>query len=204
MRLTLTKNINTSQTIIFVPLTLSPLCLLFLIRLGVYIVNLCVFYFVRLVEKLTVFLEIQDFRLCNLPMVSSTTDTRCSPHSSNLKSATSLPRLQHYTLHKNIDGVPIVSKSHSPITLYNLSSINLVCILRCSSPPNNPVYVRRDKNPNNVRKRDVITTLNDVWERTFGIIPKPTWTPPRVPFFRIKFAMTVSTWRIRITLGSEV
>jgi hypothetical protein len=30
---------------------------------------------------------------------------------------------------------------HSPITLYNLSSINLVSIFRCSSPPRNPVYV---------------------------------------------------------------
>jgi hypothetical protein len=33
--------------------------------------------------------------------------------------------------------------SHSPITLANLSSINLVSILRCSSPPRNPVYARR-------------------------------------------------------------
>jgi hypothetical protein len=33
--------------------------------------------------------------------------------------------------------------THSPITLTNLSSINLISILRCSSPPNNPVYVRR-------------------------------------------------------------
>ena len=47
----------------------------------------------------------------------------------------------------NIDGAPIVSKSHTPpsqinITLANLSSINLVDIFRCSSPPRNPVYVR--------------------------------------------------------------
>ena len=33
--------------------------------------------------------------------------------------------------------------THSPITLANLSSINLVSIFRCSSPPRNLVYGRR-------------------------------------------------------------
>ncbi len=48
----------------------------------------------------------------------------------------------------NIDGTPVASPSHthpggeSPITLANLSSISLVSIFRCSSPPHNPVYVR--------------------------------------------------------------
>ena len=36
-----------------------------------------------------------------------------------------------------------VTISHSPITLVNLSSINLVSIFKCSSPPLNPVNVRR-------------------------------------------------------------
>ena len=43
----------------------------------------------------------------------------------------------------NIDGSPIVSKSHSPNTLTNLSFINLVSIFRGSSPSSNPVYARR-------------------------------------------------------------
>jgi hypothetical protein len=43
----------------------------------------------------------------------------------------------------NVDGAPIASRSHSPITLSNLSSLNLVSIFRCSSPPRNPVYARR-------------------------------------------------------------
>ena len=43
----------------------------------------------------------------------------------------------------NIHGTPIDSKSHSPITLGNHSSINLVSIFRCSSPPHNLVYGRR-------------------------------------------------------------
>jgi hypothetical protein len=33
-----------------------------------------------------------------------------------------------------------VTISHSPITLANLSSISLVSIFRCSSPPHNPVW----------------------------------------------------------------
>ncbi len=37
---------------------------------------------------------------------------------------------------------PIISKSHSPITLANLSSINLVSIFRYSSSSRNPVYAR--------------------------------------------------------------
>jgi hypothetical protein len=45
----------------------------------------------------------------------------------------------------NIDGPPHdrVTITHSPITLTNFSSINLVFIFRCSSSPSNPVYVRR-------------------------------------------------------------
>jgi hypothetical protein len=35
------------------------------------------------------------------------------------------------------------TNTHSHITLGNFSSINLVFIFRCSSPPSNPVYVRR-------------------------------------------------------------
>jgi hypothetical protein len=40
----------------------------------------------------------------------------------------------------NIDGAPLASRSH---TLAKISSINLVFIFRCSSPPRNPVYARR-------------------------------------------------------------
>ncbi len=42
----------------------------------------------------------------------------------------------------NIDDTPITSKSHTHV-LYNLSSVNLVSIFTCSSPPHNPVYERR-------------------------------------------------------------
>jgi hypothetical protein len=49
----LTKYEHTAQTIIIVPLTLSPFCLLLLVRLGVYTVNLCAFYFYKLIGKET-------------------------------------------------------------------------------------------------------------------------------------------------------
>ncbi len=42
----------------------------------------------------------------------------------------------------NLDGSSIISKSHSPITLVNFSSINLVSIFRYSSSSSNPVYTR--------------------------------------------------------------
>ncbi len=37
----------------------------------------------------------------------------------------------------------LFKNTYSPITLANISSINLVSIFRCSSSPNNPVYPRR-------------------------------------------------------------
>jgi hypothetical protein len=43
-----------------------------------------------------------------------------------------------------LDGTPyLISFSHSPITLTNISVINLVSIFRCSSSKTNSVYVRR-------------------------------------------------------------
>jgi hypothetical protein len=63
MRLLLTKYEHTVQTIIIVPLTLSPLCLLFLVRLGGYIVNLCDFYFYKLSGKLTAFFAASGVQL---------------------------------------------------------------------------------------------------------------------------------------------
>ncbi len=64
------------QTIIIVPLILSPLCLSLLVRLVVYITNLYSFYFYRLIGKLITFLQLQEFNLHNLRwLVCSTFDT---------------------------------------------------------------------------------------------------------------------------------
>ena len=48
-------------TITTIPLVQSPLCLLLLVRLGGYIVNLCAFYSYKLIGKLTAFLQLQEF-----------------------------------------------------------------------------------------------------------------------------------------------
>jgi hypothetical protein len=80
-------NNRPSNSISFMPVLL--------VRLGVYIVNLCAFYSYRLIGKLTAFFQLQEFSLRNMTVASSTTTTRCSPHSSSLRSATSSLRLQH-------------------------------------------------------------------------------------------------------------
>ena len=60
------------------PPSAVALCLLLLVRLGGYIVNLSEFYSYRLIGKLTAFLQLQEFRLRNLHVDSSTTTARCS------------------------------------------------------------------------------------------------------------------------------
>jgi hypothetical protein len=49
------------------------LCLLFRVRVGGYIVNLLDFYSYRLIGKLTVFLQLQEFSQRNLPVEDSFT-----------------------------------------------------------------------------------------------------------------------------------
>ncbi len=114
MRLPPTNYEHTVQTIIIVPLTLSPLCLLLLVRQGVYTVNLRAFCFHKLIGKLTAFLQLQEFSLRNLPVDSSTSAARRSPHSSSLRSATFSPgKAAALRIVLNIDGAPIASQSHT-------------------------------------------------------------------------------------------
>ena len=61
MRLSLTKLENITLIIITAPPLPSLLCLVFLVRPGDYTVNLWVFYFYKLIGKLTTSLEIQEF-----------------------------------------------------------------------------------------------------------------------------------------------
>jgi hypothetical protein len=87
MRLPLTKFDSIALTIIIVPLTLSPLCLLLLVRLGGCIVNLFAFYFYKLIGKLNAFLQLQEVSLRNqwpVPLpprgVLLTTQVECGQH----------------------------------------------------------------------------------------------------------------------------
>ena len=64
------------------------LCLLLLVRQTGYIVNLSDFYSYRLIEKLTAFLQLQEFSLRKqTPVVSSTSVARLSLPSSKAKLA---------------------------------------------------------------------------------------------------------------------
>jgi hypothetical protein len=103
-------------------------------------VNLCNLYSYKLIGKLTAFLQLQEFSLHDQTLDSFTSTARRSPHNLNPRLATFSLRLPHYKYRRLTFSVTI---THSPITLANLSSINLVSIFRCSSLPHNPVYARR-------------------------------------------------------------
>jgi hypothetical protein len=77
MKLMLTKLENIALTIITILPSLYPSFLLLLVRLGDYIVNLFDLYSYKLIGKLTGFLQLQEFTLRNLPVVSSTSSAQC-------------------------------------------------------------------------------------------------------------------------------
>jgi hypothetical protein len=58
--------------------------------------DLCSFYFYKLIGKLTVSLQFQEFNLHNI--VISTTSVWCSPRNSNPRLGTFSLSLQHYGL----------------------------------------------------------------------------------------------------------
>jgi hypothetical protein len=115
MRLSLIKYGNIVLTIITIHRSQSSLCFLFLVRLGGYIVNSLEFHFRHVTFLVTL-----------KPKVGST-----------------LTMVQLYVSHQILMGHLSLQKHISPITLTNISFINLVLIFRCSSSPRNPVYVRR-------------------------------------------------------------
>ena len=79
-------------------LSLSLRHRLYLVRLGGYIVNLSEFYSYRLIGKLTVFFQFQEFVQRNQIVDSSTTAARLLLLCLNLKLETFSPRLQLYVL----------------------------------------------------------------------------------------------------------
>jgi hypothetical protein len=80
------------------PPNVISLFLLLLVRLGDYIVNLCDFYFYKLIGKQTFFLNLQEFNLHNPTVTSSTTAVRCSPPIWNLSVGIFLVSSWHYGL----------------------------------------------------------------------------------------------------------
>jgi hypothetical protein len=82
MSLPMIKYGNIALTTTIILLTLYHLCLLLLVRLGGYIVNLSDFYVYRLIGKLTAFLQLQEFSLRKPTVASSTSAARLSLTSS--------------------------------------------------------------------------------------------------------------------------
>ena len=123
MRLLLKKYANIALIIIIVLIMLSPLYQLFLVRLGVYTVNLCTFYFYRLIGKLTDFFHLQEFIYHNQPF---TFTVWYSPHNSSLRLTTS--KTAPLWINLNIDGTPVVSRSHThPLHTQNSTCRSLTC-----------------------------------------------------------------------------
>ena len=111
MSLPLTKLENIVLIIITIPLTLSPLYLLLLVRLGGYTVNLCSFYFYKFIGKLTAF-----FAASGVQLVQHHCDQfhyRLTVFSSQLKSKIGniLTKSSSLWILLNIDGAPVVSRS---------------------------------------------------------------------------------------------
>jgi hypothetical protein len=125
-RLPLTKYEHTAQTIIIVPLTLQ--------RIDVKNVS----FFLPLPFFVGSGVQVEQPTSGLFHFLRASFFSQLKANVGNILAKTTTLRIN-----LNIDGDPIDSNSHSPITLTNLSSINLVSISRCSSPPHNPVYVRR-------------------------------------------------------------
>jgi hypothetical protein len=115
------------------------LCLLLLIRVGGYIVNLLDFYSYRIIGKLTAFFASSGVQLAQTNP-SGQFHFRRAAFSSMLKSRVGniLDKTAALRINLNLDGAPITSKSHT-----HPSHSQTFCIFRCSSSTTNPVYERR-------------------------------------------------------------
>jgi hypothetical protein len=110
MRLPLTRLESVALTIITNPLLLSPLCLLVLVRLGGYIVNLCAFYS---------YMETDSFFAASGVQLAQSNrgqfHYRRAAFSSQLKAkvGSTLAKAAALRVNFNLDGAPITSRTHT-------------------------------------------------------------------------------------------
>ncbi len=107
------KYANIALTIITIHRAQSPLCLLFLVRLGGYIVNSLDCYFERFIGKLTSFLWIQEFSFHNKTVDYSTSTVWRSRPPWKGKVGRNLVKVAPLRVNLNVDGTPITSKTHT-------------------------------------------------------------------------------------------
>ncbi len=105
-------------------------CLLLLVQVGGYIVNLLDFYSYSLIGKLTAFLQLQKFSWSrHTQVVSSTSAARLSSQLQS-KVGLALAKAAALRVNLNLDGAPIASKSnthpsHSQTSRLLTSSLSL-------------------------------------------------------------------------------
>jgi hypothetical protein len=104
---------NIALTTTITLLTLYHLCLVLLVRLGGYIVNLSDFYTYRLIGKLTAFFVASGVQIPEHDRVQF--HFRHAAFTQQLKSRVVLARVKVTALRikLNLDGAPITSKSHT-------------------------------------------------------------------------------------------
>ncbi len=115
MWLSLTKFDSITLIIIIVPPTLYPLYLVFLVRLEGYIVNLCDFYFYKIIGKLTTFFQLQMFIYLNLTVSIYHFHYLFVVFFSQIKSKIDdiLTKVVTLCINLILDDTPITSKSHT-------------------------------------------------------------------------------------------
>ncbi len=111
--LTMTKLENITLIIITIPLMWSPLCLLWIVRLGGYTVNLLVFYFYKLIGKLTTSFAPSGVQIAQHHRGQF--HYRRTTFSSQLKSKIGniLTKSVVLRINLNIDVAPVTSRSHT-------------------------------------------------------------------------------------------
>jgi hypothetical protein len=110
MRLLLTRSESMDLTTTITLITLHHLCLLLLVRLGGYIVNLSDFYSYRLIGKLTAFFAASGVQL-GQPNSGLLHFLRAV--FSSKKVGSTLAKVAALRINLNIDGVPITSRTHT-------------------------------------------------------------------------------------------
>jgi hypothetical protein len=109
MRLLLTRSESMDLTTTIRLITLYHLCLLLLVRLGGYMVNLSDFYSYRLIGKLTAFFTASgvQFAQPNSGLLHFLRSVFSS------KVGTTLAKVAALRINLNIDGAPITSRTHT-------------------------------------------------------------------------------------------
>jgi hypothetical protein len=103
---------------------------------------MCAFYFYKLIGKLFASFQLQEFsRLRNLPVDSSTSAARRKSSQLRAKVDSTLTKAAALRVNLNLDGAPIVSRTHTHPS-HSQTSRLLTSSLSLGVEVRNPVYVR--------------------------------------------------------------